>query len=81
MLKDDNIHRQLDIALAQPSDDPRKHVRRKGRTLYPTTTTGEYQFAMNLTRRCDVRANSHQCGENIANHGDQKYLFAAILVR
>ena len=52
MLKDDNIHRQLDIAFAQPSDDPRKHVRREGRALYPTTATGEYQFAMNLTRRC-----------------------------
>jgi hypothetical protein len=43
-LKDD-IHRQLDIALTQPSDDSRKHIRREVRTLYPTTAaTMKNQF-------------------------------------
>jgi hypothetical protein len=36
MLLKDDIHCQLDIALAQPSDDSRQHIRRECRTLNPT---------------------------------------------
>ena len=42
-LKDD-VHCQLDIALAKPPDDTRKHVRREGRAFYPAIRTSGNQF-------------------------------------
>ena len=51
MLQKDDIHCQLDIALAQPSDDSRKHVGCEGRTLYPTICGNKEKLVRQETLR------------------------------
>ncbi len=66
MLVKDDIHRQLNITLAQSSDDPRKHVRRECRTLDPTTCRNEENGSVCCeTSLADVFGHTYTNAERI----------------